>query len=57
MKVSVKEVGYGYLLGANGEKFICDCDGYGNVISKNIGNLYKISLRDENGNVVEIESL
>lgn len=57
MKVKIKEMRYGYLLGENGEKFICDFDGEGNIISEDMGDLYKISRRDENDNIVEIENL
>lgn len=53
----VKHIGYGVLRGANGECFICDCDGFGNIESMETGVLYRATKRDEHQNIVEIEEL
>lgn len=55
MKVEFK--GYGILKGENGELFLCDADGYGNVMNLETGELYKITCRDDNDNPIEIKEL
>ena len=55
--MEVEFVGYGILKGENGKLFLCDVDGYGNVMSLDTGELYKITCRDDNDNPIEIEAL
>lgn len=55
--MKVKFLRYGILVNEKGERFICDYDGYGNIISEENGDLYKVIKRDGNENIIEIENL
>lgn len=57
MRVKIKEMKYGLLIGEDNRRYICDFDGEGNIMSEDDGDLYKISRRDENENIIEIKNL
>lgn len=57
MKVKIKEMRYGCLIGEDNRRYFGVDDGEGNIISEDDGDLYKVSRRDENDNIVEIENL
>lgn len=57
MRVKIKEMRYGLLIGEDNKRYICGCDEEGNIMSEDDGDLYKISRRDENENIIEIENL
>lgn len=52
--MKVKYRGFGILKNENGKLFLCDADGYGNVMDLETGELYVITRRDENDNPIEI---
>lgn len=51
--MKVKLIGYGILVNENNERF--SDDGYGNIMSLDNGNLYKVLKRNEKDEVIEIE--
>ena len=55
--MKVKYIHCGMLLSESGELFVCDCDGFGNIMSTETGVLYKASKYDEQHNIAEIEML
>lgn len=55
--MKVRYSNLGILKNENGELFLCDATGYGDVMSLETGALYVITCRDENGCPIEIEEL
>lgn len=53
--MKVKFAGCGVLVNEKGEMFTDN--GYGNLVNMDTGELFKVSQRDENDNIVEIEEL
>lgn len=55
MKVRYESLGI--LKNENGELFLCDATGYGDVMSLETGALYVITHRNESGYPIEIKEL
>lgn len=56
-RMKVRFIGWGILLDAEHNEYVCDVDGEGHVQSCETGELYRISAKDENGNPIEIAPL
>ena len=55
--IKVKHIGWGILVDDNGQRYVCDADGLGNVESCSTGKMFAISNRDECDNPISLKEI